>query len=404
MPASRASHDGLRGDKAKATAGSLRRLLVICLTGCIFSASVLAIRVWLNRVDAPDSAIVMQDEAFVVELAFLPEATVEDYKDAALAEAEELANRYPANPKALDILARVHYSLRHLDEAAALWQRALQVDSNFPAALYGLGYQAAEREDFEEAVELYGRALAAAPGDPRIAPQLGDTLVKLGRGDQAVRVLEQYVREHPTSSSTAVVLGQAYLQQREYEKAKAVFEATLAFDSSEKDLYYGLMRACTSLGQRDQALEAMAKFRELAKSELGQSSRKIQQTVDAESTREITLRTFTEAADVYFEGGDVERAEDLWRKAAFLDPRDTRCRRGLLALYERTNREGRALRVCQQLQQLQPENLDHWLNAGMLRARLGQFDAARHDLEHALRGDPGNQRYQQAYELVEGQD
>jgi tetratricopeptide (TPR) repeat protein len=79
---------------------------------------------------------------------------------------------------------------------------------------------------------------------------------------------------------------------------------------------------------------------------------------------------------VYALHGYLLRAEERWRKAVELDPKNTACRLELASLMQRNGREREALAVCEQLRQIDPQSAVNYLRIGALNERLEQFEAA----------------------------
>jgi Flp pilus assembly protein TadD len=53
-------------------------------------------------------------------------------------------------------------------------------------------------------------------------------------------------------------------------------------------------------------------------------------------------------------------------------------------LLAKQNKTSEALQVVEELRQIEPENPDHWLSLGTLRARLKRFDAAESAFRRAI--------------------
>ncbi|NLY01069.1 MAG: tetratricopeptide repeat protein [Rhodopirellula sp.] len=122
---------------------------------------------------------------------------------------------------------------------------------------------------------------------------------------------------------------------------------------------------------------------------------------DASRTREIAVQTHLGAGRCYYTHGQVEKAIEMLRKAAILDPENVPPRTELLAIYLQNGHEREALAVCRQLCRIEPGQGDHWLKLGLLRARLDDLEGARSALKRALAIDPSNARYRDAAQLLE---
>jgi tetratricopeptide (TPR) repeat protein len=337
--------------------------------------------------------------------AFSPEATVEDLKQEALRAAAELAKTYPDGTDALDLKARVERELGNSAEAVSLWERCVELDPGFAGAYYGLGSVAARQGEHQRAVPLLRKGLALAPSDARIPPLLGDALLKLGRVPEAIELLETEVvgrgkRGEPVSGAAVVQLGQAYLQEQDFDKAMGMFQSAIAANPNHKEAYYGAARAAARLQRKELSRKYMDRFKELARKQLRDESHRLMTIDHPGSTHQFAAQIHFEAGSIYLRHGSLPEAETMWRKAAVLDPENVECLTRLASLCEQNGQESEALRFCEQLCQMDPENPDYWLDVGLLRARLGRFDAGAEAVNKAIEIDPENPRYREAYRLI----
>jgi tetratricopeptide (TPR) repeat protein len=165
-----------------------------------------------------------------------------------LALADRLVQAFPHRAEALDLAARFHQRFGEPTRAAALWQQCLEHDPRSAHAAFCLGSAAWEQGDFEQAVVYLRRALAI---DPRLANApviLGESLMQLGRPQEAIAVLEKADNAAPQSMRW-FLLGQAYLQATQYEKARRAFESAIALDPGYTKAYYGLVAAWSRVGK-----------------------------------------------------------------------------------------------------------------------------------------------------------
>jgi tetratricopeptide (TPR) repeat protein len=104
--------------------------------------------------------------------------------------------------------------------------------------------------------------------------------------------------------------------------------------------------------------------------------------------RQSVAETLASAGRVYGANGNSRRAEDLWSRAAVVDPANITCRLELAAHYLATNRLPEALDKYGELAALEPRNPVHHLNAGLIHARLKRYDAAESSFRKALELKP----------------
>ena len=337
--------------------------------------------------------------------AFSPDATVEDLRNQTQLAVQRLADMFPDLPRALSIRASWYFALGDRNEAFRLWERCLGIEPDFVDAQEGMARCAFDKGDYETALKWSRNALELDYRNRRVQAVLADALLKLDRLDELIAELEPVLRTGALSAETGVPLGQAFLQQREYENARRAFEAVLAAtpgsDRLRKQAHYGLATLYAIEGHPEKAAGHRQRFQELSDVDLAATRERIRTTADLTSIRTLAIQIHSACAHVYEGQGRDELAEEMWCKAAVLGPQDAESRTQLALLYEKAGREEDALRVCEQLVEIEPSNPDYWLNAGLLMARLYRFDEALLAIEKAMQINPRDEKYRHAYEAIQ---
>ena len=332
--------------------------------------------------------------------AFSPQATVADLKQASVEVANELGASYPDSPDFWNVLAYLQFHLGNTPEAVKLWKRCLAANPQSGEALYCLGYIAHLEGDTAQAVERFRAALAASPDDRRIPLLLAEDLTRLGKPEEALPLLQEQLKSNRRSINAVLSLGQIYLDLGQYENARMVFEKAVEIDPNNGEAHYGLGTTWARLGDAEKARQAMTTFQGLAAQRRGQSVARVTGFDDMVKGREVAVLIHNKAGKAYSGLGNLKKAEEAWLKASVLDPKDVQSRKELAALYERTDRNGAALRVCEELRDIDPRSADYWLNVGVLNGRLARYDAALAAVEQAIQLDPNDPKYRRAYELI----
>lgn len=126
---------------------------------------------------------------------------------------EEGLKRYPDQPGARIAAARILLRLNRNNEAAALFQQALQHTP--PSA--GLYVQMAEAKwlagDRDGSLAALGRAEAMNPSDPAAAVEFAYRLSLMGRKDEARRKYQEILKWHPDNESAARRLARLDVEQ-----------------------------------------------------------------------------------------------------------------------------------------------------------------------------------------------
>lgn len=337
---------------------------------------------------------------------FSPSATDADLEAAAQEAVQVLLQRFPQSADARHVFARLQYGLGRRVEAMTAWERCLELAPDHAESLHGLSQSAFGRADYETAAKWSRRWLATNQRDARAQAMLAEVLLKQNQLEELVKIFEPVFRKAELSPDAGVPLGLAYLQLQRFEDAERVFKAVLATvavsPAVQKRAHYGLATVYVRQGRSELARTHRDQFQKISGVDLSATRERVRMQGDGRSRR-LAVEAHNECGRVYADHGDLTAAEESWRKAAAFSPEDLESRTQLAALYEKTNREWQALRRCEQLRDLQPDNPDHWLNVGLLNARLYRFDLARKSVAKALELNPDEPRYRHAYEAIQSQ-
>ncbi len=136
----------------------------------------------------------------------------------------------------------IHYaraiSYHQLDDwppAEADFRRALELNPEQPNVLNYLGYSLVEqRRNFDEALDMIQRAVAARPESGYIVDSLGWVYYRLGRFDEAVAPMERAVELEPNDWILNDHLGDVYWMVGRYREAEFQWHRALSFDPDDE--------------------------------------------------------------------------------------------------------------------------------------------------------------------------
>lgn len=332
--------------------------------------------------------------------AFAEDATAEQLNAVTEKMANALTERFPDEPAALHVLARWKYVSGDLREASNLWSRCVELDPTFGGALYALAVVALEQDRAGEAVDFLERLRLLAPEDVRVPVLLAEGLVAEDRVEEARIVLEDHVARERASAEAMVGLGDIYLRLARPEEAIRAYEIAVASTAEHGAALYGLGRAYAAAGDQAASADALRRFERVAETRVETESDRAKGFLDRDSSRIAAAQAHDDAGEVYERLGDLPLAEELWRKAVFLDPGNVRYWRRLFALYRDQGDRLRALQVAEKIASLSPHDVNAWLNLAVLHAESERPDDALRAVETAIRLEPNNPRCREARKLV----
>ena len=314
--------------------------------------------------------------------------TYRELMEEAVEAGHQLLESYPEDPEVVAVIAMLHHFAHDKAAEELCWQRCLELDSGFSRAYQWLGERSTDDGDYEKAETLMRQALAAGCKQPEFPFTLGTALMRQGKLEEAVRVLEDDLQTNPQLAKSRILLGQVYLQLKKNEEAKRQFETVLLLNSSSPPAYLGLATACDRLGLKDDAEKCRAEFKRIKRVEVQVEQEKQRGRKDELMAPRWVAEIMTMTGRIYLAHERLEDAERCLLRAVELDPNDTNCREALTALYVQQGRHADALPVVKNLRDLQPWNPNHLKSLGLLHGRLGQLAMAEETFQELCRLAP----------------
>ncbi len=302
--------------------------------------------------------------------------TIQELREEELSAARQILAEFPDDPRSVGLAGTIWSKHGDQSKAAECWQRALAMNPTDGLGYEALAQAAFMREDHSEALRLWRKAAALSPQRTGIHQRLGETLLLMGRTSEAAEELAAELRLNPASFRSCFFLGQLALQNKDFEAARGHYEKAIAIRANYAKAHYGLATTLLRLGEKERARRHMEMFQKL-KVQQGRIDRTGRSAYDDLQTMQAQVAsTLTACGELYAARGNIQRAEELWRRAADLSPLDVRSREHLANLSKRLNQLEEALRRCEELCRIEPTNGLRFLNAGILHARRKDFAAA----------------------------
>lgn len=308
------------------------------------------------------------------------------------------------------------YQVHGLPGAAqGCYENAMALDPKAFRWFYYAGYLAARSGRHREAIRLYQAARELRPHYPALPLRLAESLLELGRLDQAEQALQPLTERAGVRAQALYDLAQIDLLRHRYEQAATHLQEVLRLDPQADRTYYPLARALRTLGRNEQARTALAK-RGKRKPQiddpmihdlegLNQGARR-RFAKGLEATRK---QEFAAAAKAFGEGLEIEpqniHARISYARALFLSDQPKRAAEELervlkqapkqgLALFLSAillERDGRLQQAEQRYRQLLRQEPDHYGAHYCLANRLyldGRYREAAEHYQAALAANP----------------
>lgn len=156
-----------------------------------------------------------------------------EYKRA-LAILEALLMEDPENVELLEEVADNELSLERYQRAEAAAKQAVSLHPESGRAHYMLGFIHSHREEWYDAVRYLREANRLQPNSPEILRCLGWALFHQGLHLQGIVTLERALNLESDNTLALCDLGVAYLEIRNFPKARALFRRVLDLDPSDE--------------------------------------------------------------------------------------------------------------------------------------------------------------------------
>ncbi len=292
-------------------------------------------------------------------------------------------------------LARARLEQGELDAAEEQFERALRQEPSSAAALEGLGKVSLARQDYRPAIDYFTRALAAAPDATSLNYMLGQAYRQVGEmeraaaylestGDATVRIADPLINPLSQLGESAqfyLIQGGEALSDQNYETAVAAYARAVEQDPASFVAYKGLGYSLEKLGDPRGAVDNL-------------------ETALAQATTGDPAKDRQERAEVHRILGGLKalEAHDLeaighFRESLRLAPDQPDVMLKLANALARSGLFEEALGFYDRTIEASPEHA-----AGILEKRatalvnLGRWEAALADFRQAVERDPDSPR------------
>ncbi len=311
------------------------------------------------------------------------DATIEQLHEEARRAADELLSKFPQSSEAHQIMALLQKSLRQTDEAAAYWQKAVELAPADPHARAGLALVHLDQGKDRLAADTLEEAITVGCSSPEVYETLATALIRLGSFDRAVEILGDGLTLFPRSSRSWLLLGQTQIQQNDLERAEKSLKKAIELTTDYTDAHYALSSVCTRRGDREAGTIHRKRFAELRARDRRMEDR-LALAPDIEMVRQRTAATLCGAGNVCLRNGYPSEGDRLLLRAVAIAPGLPEPYKVLASLYQAQGRISDAITVQRRLVQIESQNVLNHVNLANLVVRSGDLSGAEEILQQAL--------------------
>jgi len=284
--------------------------------------------------------------------------------------------------------------------AVSKYQEVIRLNPNVVAAHANLGVVLVSLGRYDEAITQYHIALAEAPGDPALRLNLGLAYYKKGDFAAAAAQFASLHKENPGDLRVATLLGNCQVQLGLVDQAITLLEPLEKANPDNLDLEWALGNA---LIRTSQTLDGLKRIQKVA--DKGQNADAHQLAADlylgltlfdqAKENAQAVIRLNPDAAKAYVVlgmiddfGGNEKDAQDNYRKALQIDPKDNQARLQLANAFLIDRKLDQAREEIDRALAIEPNSLAARYELARLERTEGNLAAALKDLEAIERQDP----------------
>ena len=135
----------------------------------------------------------------------------------------DLIQEDPLNTDAYETIGKIYFEHARFEEAERYFLQLTDIDPLHPRVHQLLGLLYSEQGKWDEAIMELEEAVEIEPSDETMR-ELGWTLNMVGDKDGAITVLEEALDMNPLNIQARIDLGTIYMDQKDYERAIAVWK------------------------------------------------------------------------------------------------------------------------------------------------------------------------------------
>jgi tetratricopeptide (TPR) repeat protein len=296
-----------------------------------------------------------------------------------------------------------HAQTAYWRDSETLWTHTLACTSNNAVAHNNLGNTLVKKGRVDEAFSHFRMALQIKPDYADAHNNLGNALFKKGNVDEAIAHYQRALQINPDFADAHYNLGNALFQKGEVDEAIAQFQEALQIDPDNVEAHYNLGLALFQKGSVDEAIDHYKMALQIhpdyadAHYNLGIALFQKGRVDEAIAHYQRALQINPDSANAHnnlgtalVQKGDVNEAFPHFRKALQIKPDYADAHNNLGNALFKTGKVDEAIAHYQRALQINPDFADAHYNLGNALLQKGEVDEAIEQFQMALQINPDN--------------
>lgn len=304
---------------------------------------------------------------------------------------------------ALHVAAMIHAELKQTQVAEELWRKCLQKSPSDMGPVVGLAGLLVKQGKAEEGIEILERAKGSELATADFFEVLAEAHTKLGNLEAAEEAAKLGVRKFPDQPSLWFKLGVAETQLRKNGQAESSLRRAIDLGDRSTGTVNALMTVLNRVGKSEEARE-MAKMAALSSGPSGEASQSAAEGQSpaeegaqgdatfaesyAEILRSLAIPLLRNAASVAVANKSYAHAEKWLLQALAEDPTNPAIYMDFSSFLRANHRWGDAVILHQKLVALQPANILNYMNLASVATQAQQHGLADQALAAATERFP----------------
>lgn len=301
--------------------------------------------------------------------------------------ADEAVTTFPKDAAALHVAAMIFSELQKTKVAEDLWQRCMREKPTQPGPLVGFAELLVKLGRSEEANKLLEDNSEQFADSPVFVQSRAHVLDLLGEVEKALGLLEISLKSHPEQAEGWIQLGQLQIEVGQFEAAESSLRTAVALGVTNGTVIFALSNAVARQGKKKEAAELRETYSKL-RTEADPTGNRFQEAYSS-ALHEIAVRAMVNLSAMYLEHEDLARAEKIVLELLALDPKHVSAHMTLSTILRKTGRIPDAVVVHERILRLEPDNPFNVINLASVVMEQDGFERAEEILkEAAQKADP----------------
>ncbi|RKY80361.1 hypothetical protein DRQ00_02160 [candidate division KSB1 bacterium] len=278
------------------------------------------------------------------------------------------------------------YRQNRYEEAIQLWRKALEFDPHEVEIMYSLGLVLFELKRYQESIDYLKEVAAYSPDHYKALMVIGTAYIKLRKFELAEEYLKKSLQINPNNTLAYLNLGAIYSIQRKFEQGIEFFEKALELNPQETRALLGLGKIYTLTGNPEKANEYFRRVIELEPdSPLGNYAKKAITTstrdlADSQNIDQLFAEGFR-----YFLGSFYHEAIKNYQNYLTYKPRDDLAHYALAESQLRAGQLKKAFVSFRNAILNNPKNVLYYKELAILLDKIGEAQDVIEILNKALK-------------------